>query len=183
MYRLAPIFLATAALLLSADAPGALRAEKPPQGTSQGPSQSPRQTSSPAPRQLPGDSLPPLPKAQPGDSGDASTPSGSIDQPGSDNSPADTNPAKKTSTGNPPSANAPAVDAQAGPLQPMSRLSLVRFVDGEIVQVVRAIPAGKKGFHMKAGAQFNENALRMAVASAGSAINPGDRAQITNLDF
>jgi hypothetical protein len=65
----------------------------------------------------------------------------------------------------------------------MSRLSLVRFVDGEIVQVVRAIPAGKKGFHMKAGAQFNETALRMAVASAGSAINPGDRAQITNLDF
>jgi hypothetical protein len=73
--------------------------------------------------------------------------------------------------------------AQPGPLQPMSRLSLVRYVDGEIVQVVRAIPAGKKGFHMKAGAPFNENALRMAVASAGSAINPGDRAQITNLDF
>jgi hypothetical protein len=73
--------------------------------------------------------------------------------------------------------------AQAGPLQPMSRLSLVRFVDGELVQVVRAIPAGKKGFHLKAGVPLNENALRMAVASAGSAINPGDHAQITNLDF
>jgi hypothetical protein len=73
--------------------------------------------------------------------------------------------------------------AQSGPLQPMSRLSLVRFVDGELVQVVRAIPAGKKGFHLKAGAPLNENALRMAVASAGSAINPGDHAQITNLDF
>jgi len=73
--------------------------------------------------------------------------------------------------------------AQAGPLQPMSRLSLVRYVDGEIVQVVRSIPAGKKGFHMKAGVPLNENTLRMAVASAGSAINPGDRAQITNLDF
>jgi len=73
--------------------------------------------------------------------------------------------------------------AQPGPLQPMSRLSLVRYVDGEIVQVVRSIPAGKKGFHMKAGAALNETALRMAVASAGSAINPGDRAQITNLDF
>jgi hypothetical protein len=36
---------------------------------------------------------------------------------------------------------------------------------------------------MKAGAPLNENALRMAVSSAGSAINPGDRAQITNLDF
>ncbi len=75
------------------------------------------------------------------------------------------------------------VKIQDGPLQPMSRLSLVRYVDGELVQVVRSIPAGKKGFHMKAGVPLNENALRMAVASAGSAINPGDRAQITNLDF
>jgi hypothetical protein len=73
--------------------------------------------------------------------------------------------------------------AQAGPLQPMSRLSLVRYVDGELVQVVRSIPAGKKGFHLKAGVPLNENALRIAVASAGSAINPGDHAQITNLDF
>ncbi|HSZ19388.1 MAG TPA: hypothetical protein VK770_06330 [Candidatus Acidoferrum sp.] len=72
---------------------------------------------------------------------------------------------------------------RAATLQPMSRLSLVRYVDGEYVQVVRAIPVGKKGFHMKAGVPLNENALRMAVSSAGSAINPGDRAQITNLDF
>ena len=58
---------------------------------------------------------------------------------------------------------------QSGPLQPMSRLSLVRYVDGEIVQVVHSIPAGKKGFHMKAGAPVDEKTLRMAVA-AGSAI-------------
>src|SRR6266436_4597295 len=58
--------------------------------------------------------------------------------------------------------------AQTGPLQATSRLSLVRYVDGEIVQLVRSIPAGKKGFHMKAGAPLNENALRMAVSSAGS---------------
>ena len=65
----------------------------------------------------------------------------------------------------------------------MSRLSLVRYVDGELVQVVRPIPAGKKGFHLKAGAALDEKALRMAVASAGSAINPGDHAQITDLQF
>jgi hypothetical protein len=82
----------------------------------------------------------------------------------------------------PEKSDAP-VKSQTGTLQPASRLSLVRYVSGEIVQVVRSIPAGKKGFHIKAGAPFNENALRMAVASAGSAINPGDRAQITNLDF
>jgi|SRR5665213_1520662 len=74
-------------------------------------------------------------------------------------------------------------NAQAGLLQPMSRLSLVRYIDGELVQIVRPIPAGKKGFHMKAGIPLNENALHMAVTSSGSAINPGDRAQITNLDF
>ncbi len=78
---------------------------------------------------------------------------------------------------NPPSKS------QSGPLQPMSRLSLVRYIDGELVQIVRAIPSGKKGFHLKAGAPLNENALRMAVSSAGAAIRPGDRAQITNLSF
>jgi hypothetical protein len=70
-----------------------------------------------------------------------------------------------------------------GSLQPESRLSLVRYIDGELVQVVRAIPSGKKGFHLKAGAPFNENALHMAVASAGASINPGDRAQISDLQF
>jgi hypothetical protein len=80
-------------------------------------------------------------------------------------------------------SSGPPAKAKNGPLQPESRLSLVRFVDGELVRVVMPIPAGKKGFHMKAGAPVNENALRMAVASAGSAINPGDHAQITNLDF
>ncbi len=73
--------------------------------------------------------------------------------------------------------------AKDAPLQPMSRLSLVRYVDGELVRVTKPIPAGKKGFHLKAGAPLDENALRMAIASAGSAINPGDRAQITNLNF
>lgn len=87
--------------------------------------------------------------------------------------------AQDDSKGNP----AQPTKAQPGPLQPMSRLSLVRYVDGEVVRIVRSIPAGKKGFHLKAGVPLNENALRMAVASAGSAINPGDHAQITNLDF
>jgi hypothetical protein len=72
---------------------------------------------------------------------------------------------------------------QDGSLQPETRLSLVRYVDGELVRVTKAIPAGKKGFHLKAGAPLDERALRMAVASAGSAINPGDHAQITDLQF
>ena len=70
-----------------------------------------------------------------------------------------------------------------GALLPESRLELVRFVDGEFVRVVEPIPAGKKGFHLKAGVPLDEKALRMALGSSGAAINPGDRAQITSLQF
>jgi hypothetical protein len=83
----------------------------------------------------------------------------------------------------PPDDSDQPAKSQPGPMQPMSRLSLVRYVDGELVQVVRPIPAGKKGLHLKAGVPLDEKALRMAVASAGSAINPGDHAQVTDLEF
>src|SRR5216683_2260357 len=142
MYRLASM-IAMAALLLSADVSGKLRAPFPNQAI-----HFPPDENFPALQGTP----------QSADKG---------------------KPVQKDPTGN---SDQPA-KAQSGPLQATSRLSLVRYVDGELVQVVRAIPAGKKGFHLKAGAPLNENALRMAVASAGSAINPGDRAQITNLDF
>jgi hypothetical protein len=69
------------------------------------------------------------------------------------------------------------------PLQPESRLELVRFVDREFVRVVEPIPAGKKGFHLKAGAPLDEKDLRMALGSSGAAINPGDKAQISSLQF
>src|SRR6266851_3256193 len=142
MYRLASM-IATAALLLSADVSGKLRAPFPNQAIHFSPDEN-----FPALQGTP----------QSADKG---------------------KPVQKDPTGN---SDQPA-KAQSGPLQPMSRLSLVRYVDGELVQVVRAIPAGKKGFHLKAGAPLNENALQMAVASAGSAINQGDHAQITNLEF
>jgi hypothetical protein len=84
---------------------------------------------------------------------------------------------------NPSNHPAQSANTQSGPLRPESRLTLIRFVDGEFVRVVRPIPAGKKGFHLKAGAPLDEKALRMALASSGSAINPGDHAQITSLEF
>jgi hypothetical protein len=119
----------------------------------------------------------------------ALTPSQSFDLPQDQNSPAPQDAPQSTDTPKrklkiPPDDDSDqAAKGPAGSLQPMSRLSLVRYVDGELVQVVRSIPAGKKGFHLKAGVPVDEKALRMAVASAGSAINPGDRAQITNLEF
>jgi hypothetical protein len=69
------------------------------------------------------------------------------------------------------------------PLLPESRLELVRFVDGELVRVVEPLPAGKNGFHLKAGVPLDEKALRMALGSSGAAINPGDKAQISSLQF
>jgi hypothetical protein len=69
------------------------------------------------------------------------------------------------------------------PLQPESRLALIRYVDGEFVRVVSPLPAGKKGFHLNAGKPLDQDALRMALASNGAAVNPGDAAQITRLEF
>jgi hypothetical protein len=68
-------------------------------------------------------------------------------------------------------------------LQPESRLTLVRYLDSEYVRVLQPLPAGKNGFHIKAGAALNDNQLRMTLGAAGSAINPGDKAQITSLEF
>ena len=82
-----------------------------------------------------------------------------------------------------PDTPAQPAKVQNGSLQPASRLTLIRFVDGEFARVVQPIPAGKKGFHIRAGAPLDERALRMALASSGSAINPGDQARITNLEF
>lgn len=97
------------------------------------------------------------------------------------------------SQGQPASPSAPAAENDSppekfqkpidGPLQPMSRLTLVRYVDGEFARVVTPIPTGKKGFHLKAGAPIDQKQLRMALGSYGAAINPGDKAQITKLEF
>lgn len=76
-----------------------------------------------------------------------------------------------------------AAKAQSATLQETSKLDLVRFVDGELVRVVQPIPMGKKGLHLKAGVPLDEKALRMALAGANGAINPGDRAQISDLQF
>src|SRR5262245_53837061 len=57
------------------------------------------------------------------------------------------------------STSAAAQDSQParGPvLTDESRLALVRYVDGEIARVVVAIPSGKDGFHIKAGAPVDD---------------------------
>ncbi|MGO9639886.1 MAG: hypothetical protein ACLP1Y_01090 [Candidatus Acidiferrales bacterium] len=72
---------------------------------------------------------------------------------------------------------------RADTLQPYSELSLVRYVDGEFAKVVSPLPAGRKGFHLKAGAPLDQSALRNAIGSNGAAANIGDKVQITKLTF
>ena len=59
----------------------------------------------------------------------------------------------------------PAPKPRSETLQPESRLALIRFVDGEFARVLAPIPAGKKGFHIKAGVPVDEKQLRMALGS------------------
>ena len=68
-------------------------------------------------------------------------------------------------------------------LQIESRLALVRYVDGEFAKVVAPLPAGRSGFHLKAGAPLDTRALNMTLQGHDAAANPGDKVQITRLQF
>jgi hypothetical protein len=92
----------------------------------------------------------------------------------------DQNPVKPTAT---QATTGQPARAGGARLQPQSRLALIRFVDGEFVRVITPIPAGKKGLHLKAGAPPDDKSMRISIHYAGAAINPGDRAQITSMEF
>ena len=68
-------------------------------------------------------------------------------------------------------------------LQEESRLALVRFVDGEFAKCVAPLPTGKSGFHLKAGQPLDQRALAMTLQGHDPAANPGDKVQITRLQF
>jgi hypothetical protein len=69
------------------------------------------------------------------------------------------------------------------PLQPQSRLEIVRYVSGEFAKVLKPIPAGKKGFKVEVGKKLDENDLKSALRSHGQAANPGDTVQVTGIEF
>ena len=69
------------------------------------------------------------------------------------------------------------------PLQPQSRLEIVRYVSGEFAKVLKPIPAGKKGFKVEVGKKLDENELKSALRSQGQAANPGDTVQVTGIEF
>ena len=92
-----------------------------------------------------------------------------------------------------PNASAPSEAGQAqtkatsstknSTLQESSKLALIRYVSGEFAKAVKALPAGKEGFHVYVGKPFEIEMLNRAVATHGAAVNIGDNVQITKLEF
>jgi hypothetical protein len=68
-------------------------------------------------------------------------------------------------------------------LQEMSKLNLIRYVSGEFAKARKPIPGGKDGFTMAAEKPLDEDSLNRAVTLHGAAVNTGDNAQITKLEF
>ncbi|MBZ5702392.1 MAG: hypothetical protein LAN84_11155 [Acidobacteriia bacterium] len=77
----------------------------------------------------------------------------------------------------------PQTQTKAATLRPESRLALVRYVSGEFARALKPLPAGKDGFLLRAGQPFDPQVLDRAVARHGAAVNTGDSAQITRLEF
>jgi hypothetical protein len=73
--------------------------------------------------------------------------------------------------------------AKSTTLQETSKLELIRYVSGEFAKATRALPAGKEGFIHHVGKPLSEELLQRAVATHGAAVNVGDNAQITKLEF
>ncbi len=71
----------------------------------------------------------------------------------------------------------------AKPLQPESRLLLIRYVSGEFAKAVQALPGGKKGLKIPVGKPLNPQHMSDTLRLYGAAINQGDRVQITSLEF
>jgi len=68
-------------------------------------------------------------------------------------------------------------------LQDSSKLALIRYVSGEYAKAVKPMPAGKEGFLLYAGKPLDGQVLDRAIATHGTAVSPGDKVQITKLDF
>jgi hypothetical protein len=77
----------------------------------------------------------------------------------------------------------PQTQTKAATLRPESRLALVRYVSGEFARALKPLPAGKDGFLLRAGQPLDQQALDRTVTRRGAAVNTGDSAQITRLEF
>src|SRR5271155_4840232 len=80
------------------------------------------------------------------------------------------------------SVQQPASSKQS-PLQPQSRIEIVRYVSGEFAKALKPIPSGKKGFRIEVGKKLDEADLRNALHGKPPAAVPGDTVQITSVEF
>jgi hypothetical protein len=68
-------------------------------------------------------------------------------------------------------------------LQESSKLALIRYVSGEFAKAKKPLPGGKDGFVLQANKPVDEQSLNRAISLHGIAVNTGDNAQITKLEF
>jgi hypothetical protein len=68
-------------------------------------------------------------------------------------------------------------------LQETSKLALIRYVSGEFAKARKPLPGGKDGVTLFVDKPVDQQFLDKAVASHGAAVNTGDNAQITRLEF
>lgn len=68
-------------------------------------------------------------------------------------------------------------------LSEQAKLNLVRYVDGEYAKCLQALPHEKSGFKMTVGKPLNMKELQWDLRHDGAIANPGDRVQITKLEF
>jgi hypothetical protein len=68
-------------------------------------------------------------------------------------------------------------------LQETSKLALIRYVSGEFAKARKPLPGGKDGFTLFADKPLDQQNLDRSVATHGAAVNTGDNAQITRLEF
>ena len=71
----------------------------------------------------------------------------------------------------------------AGPLGEQSKIEIIRNVSGEYAKVVLALPRGKEGFTYRLGQALDTARLHDMVRTRGAAVNTGDTAQITAIEF
>ncbi|HEV2205876.1 MAG TPA: hypothetical protein VGR36_05020 [Candidatus Acidoferrales bacterium] len=64
-----------------------------------------------------------------------------------------------------------------------AKLNLVRYVDGEYAKCLQALPHEKSGFKVTVGKPLNMKELQWDLRHDGAIANPGDRVQITKLEF
>lgn len=80
-------------------------------------------------------------------------------------------------------AAADAAAKKTSTLQESSKLELIRYVSGEFAKARKPIPGGKDGITLLADKPVDEQTLSRAVTMHGAAVNTGDNAQITKLEF